>query len=90
MKSAMQEVAEAAIAWKKARLQRITAAKAVPAGALGYTAEEHRLRLAKAAEARAKATLRKACAAADPETVVLNVEARLPMRSLPPVDVIDM
>lgn len=90
MKSAMQAVAEAAIAWNKARLIRIAAAKEVPSGALGYTAEEHELRLAKATEARAKAALRKACAAADPETVVLNVEARAPRLSPPPADVIDV
>lgn len=90
MRGDLEIVAAAAIAWNRARLQRIAAAKEVPIGALGYTAEEHRLRLAKAAEARAKAALRKACAAADPKAVVLDVEVRAPIRSLSPVDAIDV
>lgn len=47
MRGDMEAVATAAIAWNRARMQRIAAAKAVPAGAIGYSAEEHRLRIAK-------------------------------------------
>ncbi|MGQ8880773.1 hypothetical protein ACUTR7_24890 [Delftia sp. NA_296.1] len=90
MRADMEAVAAAAIAWNRARLQRITAAKAVPAGALCYTAEEHTMRLAKQAEARAKAQLRKMCAKADPTCVVLETEARSPKPRLPSADIIDI
>lgn len=76
MRADMEAVAAAAIAWNRARLQRIVAAKAVPAGALCYTTEEHALRLAKQAEAKAKAHLRKMCAKADPACVVLEAEVQ--------------
>ena len=90
MRSAMDAVAQAAIDWNRARLLRIAAAKAVPAGAIGYTQEEHQMRLAKRAEAQAKAHLRKMCAKADPACVVLDVRAAPPKRMLPSADVIDV
>lgn len=83
-------MAAAAIAWNRARLQRIAAAKAVPAGAPCYTAEEHAMRLAKQAEAKAKAHLCKMCAKADPTCVVLETEARTPKPRLPAADIIDI
>lgn len=90
MHADMKAVAEAAIAWNRARLQRIATAKAVPTGALCYTAEEHTMRLAKQAEAKAKAHLRKMCAKADPTCVVLETEARAPRPRLPAADIIDI
>lgn len=90
MRGDMESVARAAIAWNCARLLRIAAAKAVPTGVIGYTPEEHRMRIAKKAEAQAKAHLRKMCAQADPACVVLDVEAISPRQSLPPADVIDV
>lgn len=90
MRADMEAVAAAAIAWNRARLQRIVAAKAVPAGALCYTTEEHALRLAKQAEAKAKAHLRKMCAKADPACVVLDADARAPRPRLPAADIIDI
>ena len=89
MRADMEAVAAAAIAWNRARL-RIVAAKAVPAGALCYTTEEHALRLAKQAEAKAKAHLRKMCAKADPGCLVLDAEARAPRPRLPASDIIDI
>lgn len=90
MHADMKAVAEAAIAWNRARLQRISVAKAVPAGALGYSVEEHAMRLAKQAEAKAKARLRKMCAKADPTCVVLETEVRAPEPLLPSADIIDI
>lgn len=90
MRSAMDAVAQAAIDWNRARLVRIAAAKAVPADVIGYTQEEHQMRLAKRAEAHAKAHLRKMCAKADPACVVLDVRAAPPKRLLPNADVIDV
>ncbi len=90
MHADMKAVADAAIAWNRARLQRISVAKAVPAGALCYTVEEHAMRLAKQAEAKAKDHLRKMCAKADPTCVVLETEARAPKPRLPATDIIDI
>lgn len=91
MRSDMEAVAAAAIAWNRARLARIAIAKQVPPWPLpGHTEGEAMKRQALGAEAKAKAALRKACMAADPKAVVLDVEARAPRRSLPPIDVIDV
>lgn len=90
MNSAMEKVAEAAIAWNRARLQRIAVAKTAPSFALGYSAQEHRLRQARAQEAKAKAMLRKACMCADPNCLVLEVAIHPPKRKLPAPEVIDI
>lgn len=90
MKSAMEKVADAAIAWNRARLQRIVAAKCVQVGVVGYSAEEHRLRVAKKSEAQAKAYLRKMCAKADPSCLVFDVVAHQQMDKQPALDVNDM
>lgn len=90
MRGDMEAVATAAIAWNRARMQRIAAAKVVPAGAIGYSAEEHRLRIAKKAEAQAKAYLRKVCTKADPSCLVLNAEVHASNQRLPAPDVIDI
>ena len=90
MRGDLEAVAKAAIDWNRARLRRIAAGKAVPANVIGYTAEEHRLRIAKKDEAQAKAHLRKMCAKADPTCVVLDAEARSPRLRLPASDVIDV
>lgn len=90
MRSDMEAVAAAAIAWNRARLQRIAAAKAIPASVIGYTAEEHAMRLAKQAEAKAKAHLRKMCAKADPACVVLDAGTRAPRPRLPVTDIIEV
>lgn len=90
MNSAMQKVAQAAIAWNRARLKRIAVAKTVPAFTIGYSAQEHQLRQARAQEAKAKAVLRKACMCADPNCLVLEVAAQPPKRKLSVPDVIDI
>lgn len=90
MRSDMAAVADAAIVWNRARLQRISAAKAVPTGAIGYAAEEHRMRLAKQAEAKAKAHLRKMCARADPTCVVLDNELHRPRPLLSAANITDI
>ena len=90
MRSDMEAVAVAAIAWNRARLQRIAAAKVVPAGVLGYSPKEHRLRVARKAEAQAKAHLRKMCAKADPTCVVIEAKVQSPRLRLPSSDIIDI
>lgn len=90
MNSAMEKVAQAAIAWNRARLKRIAVAKTVPDFAIGYGAEEHQFRQARAQEAKAKAVLRKACMSADPNCLVLEVVVHPPKRKLPAPEVIDI
>lgn len=71
----LEAVAAAALAWNRARLARIAIAKRVPHllhprhGAASRT-----LDAARKTEAQAKARLRKACAAADPASLTIDVE----------------
>lgn len=75
-KSTIEAVAAAALAWNRARLRRIEAAKRVPPFLHPQHATASRaLDAARKAEAQAKAALRKACAAADPASLTLEVEA---------------
>ncbi|ARU04755.1 hypothetical protein CCO03_08755 [Comamonas serinivorans] len=90
MKAAIETVAEAAIAWNRARLHRIAVARSVPSLAIGYSEQEHQLRLAKKAEAQAKAYLRKICAKADPTCVVLEADVRAPRLRLLDAQIIDI
>ena len=72
----LEAVAAAALAWNRARLDRIAIAKRVPEWPHPLHARASQaLGLARKAEATAKARLRKACAAADPASLTLDVEA---------------
>lgn len=73
----MSDVAATALAWNRARLRRLAAEKQLPRDpwALGYSHLSQALSQARQAEARAKAVLRKACTAADPACVVIDVQA---------------
>ncbi len=72
----LEAVAAAALAWNRARLARIAIAKRVPEWPHPlHTRASHMLALARRAEAATKARLRKACAAADPASLTLDVEA---------------
>lgn len=90
MNSAMQKVAQAALAWNRARLRRIAVAKTVPAFTIGYSTQEHQLRQARAEEAKAKALLRKACMCADPNCLVLEAAVQPSKQRLVAPDVIDI
>ena len=67
----MQAVAVAAIEWNRARLVRIAVMKQYAEALKHYSVPA--VNDARQAEAKAKAALRKACAAADPASVVINV-----------------
>ena len=72
----LEAVAAAALAWNRARLTRIEVARRVPDWRHPQHAMASRtLDNARKAEAQAKARLRKACAAADPASRTLDVEA---------------
>lgn len=72
----LEAVAAAALAWNRARLERIEIARRVPEWRHPQHAMASRaLSSARKAEATAKARLRKACAAADPASRTLDVEA---------------
>jgi len=72
----LEAVAAAALAWNRARLRRIEVSKRVPDWPHPQHAMASRtLDNARKAEAQAKARLRKACAAADPASLTLEVEA---------------
>ena len=72
----LEAVAAAALAWNRARLARIAIAKRVPEWPHRLHARASQaLALARKAEATAKARLRKACAAADPASLTLDVKA---------------
>ena len=72
----LEAVAAAALAWNRARLARIAIAKRVPEWPHPlHTRASQALALARKVEATAKARLRKACAAADPASLTLEVEA---------------
>jgi len=72
----LEALAVAALAWNRARLRRIEAAKRVPGWQHPQHAKASRaLDDARKAEAQAKARLRKACAAADPVSLTIDVEA---------------
>lgn len=72
----LEAVAAAALAWNRARLVRIAIAKRVPQWPNPlHTRASQMLALARKDEATAKARLRKACAAADPASMTLDVEA---------------
>lgn len=77
MQRDLQKVAEAALAWNRARLLRIAVRKALPEDVFSraYLSGFPYLDSARKAEARAKANLRKACAAADPGCTVIDVQA---------------
>ena len=71
----LEAVAAAALAWNRARLARIEVARHVPDWRHPQHAMASRaLSSARKAEATAKARLRKACAAADPASLTLDVE----------------
>ena len=71
-----EAVAAAALAWNRARLARIAIAKRVPDWLHpGHARAQQALDMARKHEAAAKARLRKACAAADPASLTLEVEA---------------
>ena len=80
---AMQAVAVAAIQWNRARLLRIAIAKRVPADWRHpqHMAASDVLAEARRAEAKAKAALRKACGAADPASVVIDL-VPMPQKSV--------
>ena len=72
----LEAVAAAALAWNRARLARIAIAKRVPQLLHPQHGTASRaLDAARKTEAQAKARLRKACAAADPASLTLEVEA---------------
>ena len=72
----LEAVAAAALAWNRARLARIAIAKRVPEWPHPlHTRASQALALARKVEATAKARLRKACAAADPASLTLEVDA---------------
>lgn len=72
----LEAVAAAALVWNRARLARIAIAKRVPEWPHRLHARASQaLALARKAEATAKARLRKACAAADPASLTLDVKA---------------
>ena len=71
----LEAVAAAALAWNRARLARIAIAKRVPQLLHPQHGTASRaLDAARKTEAQAKARLRKACAAADPASLTLEVE----------------
>ncbi|WP_146033768.1 hypothetical protein [Alicycliphilus denitrificans] len=71
----LEALAAAALAWNRARLARIAIAKRVPEWPHPLHARASQiLALARKDEATAKARLRKACAAADPASLTLDVE----------------
>lgn len=68
-------VAAAALAWNRARLARIAAAKrAVPWPHPDYAQADAALRHCRKSEAKALAALRKACASADPAPITIDAE----------------
>lgn len=72
----LEAVAAAALAWNRARVARIAIAKRVPQSLHPQHGTASRaLDAARKTEAQAKARLRKACAAADPASLTLEVEA---------------
>ncbi|WP_156914010.1 hypothetical protein [Comamonas badia] len=75
----LQAVATAALAWNRARLRRIAMAKRVPGSFLHphYGRASQGLADARKEEAAAKARLRKACAAADPASLTIDVECEV-------------
>lgn len=77
----VEAVAGAAMAWHHARLRRIAIAKRVPVDWRHpqHMAASHVLAEARKAEAKALAGLRKACREADPQSRVIDVEAREPL-----------
>ena len=71
----LEAVAAAALAWNRARLARIAIAKRVPEWPHPLHAQASQMLMqARKDEATAKARLRKACAAADPASLTLDVE----------------
>lgn len=77
MRRELQAVAAAALEWNRARLRRIAVRKALPADVFSeaYMRGYLVLDTARTAEAKAKAALRRACEAADPRPIVLDVQA---------------
>ena len=74
--SLIEEVAQAAIEWNRARLKRIAAAKEIGGDTRLYQFNDRRnFEQARAAEALAKSKLRKACQKADPQCQVINVKS---------------
>ncbi|TAN09425.1 MAG: hypothetical protein EPN34_13945 [Burkholderiaceae bacterium] len=73
----LMAVAAAALAWNRARLQRIAVAKLVPGGLFhpNRSRAEAMRAAALKAEAHALAGLRKACRIADPVSLTINVQA---------------
>ena len=73
--SLMDEVAQAAIEWNRARLKRIATAKNSGGDTRLYQFKDRsEFEQARAEEAIAKARLRKACQKADPQCQVINVK----------------
>lgn len=68
----LEAVAAAALAWNRARLHRIAVTKQHAEALRWFTVPV--VNDARKAEAAAKARLRKACAAADPASLTLDVE----------------
>lgn len=68
----LEAVAAAALAWNRARLHRIAVTKKNADALRWFTVPV--VNDARKAEATAKARLRKACAAADPASLTLDVE----------------
>lgn len=73
MSRELDAVAHAALAWNRARLARIAVVKQYAEALRYYSVPE--VNDARRAETKAKAALRKACAAADPASLTLDVEA---------------
>lgn len=76
MKRNLSNVVEAALAWNRARLRRITIRNALPTNVFSheYLRGFPALDRARKDEAKAKAALRKACAAADPGCTVIEAQ----------------
>ena len=92
MRSAMEEVARAAIEWNRSRLQRIAVRNALPKDVFSseYSAGFPALDEVRKKEAAAKAALRRACMNADPSCQVFDVSASPPKLRLTSPDIIDI
>lgn len=76
MKRDLLSVAQAALAWNRARLRRIAIRSALPKDVFShdYLRGFQALDRSRKDEAKAKAVLRKACAAADPSCTVIEAQ----------------